>query len=1130
MADGFAQQIPSLTDLFTILGNAESSIGDLLSTFTSMDAGSATSPIAEVVNKLSELSGKLDIDVSGLAEDLPATINVVQNALPPSLLEHVESIEDTYTTARDFLQNSALAKEVQEGSDLQTIALAVIEDALGLFNTHIDDFAGNLIDSDIIEQIKNALALIDNFVADFSGHQDEFLPFLTDNLLGVAPDLLTESLDHVNSSYAVLVPLSPESLATALDPARQAIVSAITGLLTDIESLDPADINGYTAIQTRLSEVETAIQSVSSALNSLYSQLQSLIGTHPWSTIFSTYQSLLQAIDPGRLFSIDQIIDNMVSMLEDLLSKFYMMFGVDDITQRIERLSQTMLDSFKNSALGQIRSSLLDFLTQIRQAIESVPTEAVQQTVEEMLTRVKQELDSLGIEQIGDDIKDAFTSIETFITDNINETLKNNVGSTVNQVLSTVQNLPIAGISSELTDLIADLSTLIDQIETTLAGYMDTFTSFISQLDQLSFKPLSDEVIEEIDELKGRLQEINPNALSSAEKLAIKAALAFLQELELESKVINALKSAFSTLTEEMKAILNKITAVLERMLEKIGFLDSDELFKPVTDLLDHVAQLVQKLNGTVLLKPLEGQVDQFTQSLTSISPGHILDPLQAPYDSMMQHVNRLGPDLWVTPLNALYEKIDQLISYVDITPVLNELDVRQKALFADIRSKILDSLTNLNLPDPLDTFYNELRPFLESLTDAIFGDPDTELKNLSVEFRTQINIAKVFQPLDSLYNRLLDMIESVDQGVLTDTINSIRETIGVGLQLLDPQAIINHFRNGQSRLVELIPTALLGLPAHLPGIKMSFENKVADAPPEVQENIATTLAAFDNTFQLIDPALPDSPFHQLIETHNQLLDSLRLKINDLDISAVGEAYSSLRDNLDRMLPDFLWHPTPLSYQEILSGFYSMRPTAKAVRIEQALERFLQQLKPMEEVLEPAMNGFLANIREIIMLINPLSLNDAVADIYQTIRDKVRILDPEELANSLKTNFYDPLTAPLEELNPTQIKIKIDEVFDKAVTAVSQSIKDILADIVDVIDETFRTIRAEIQTIIDSLKTTIANAFDSLKGILDKFENLVFVELLERLNRVLDNLAVSFDKELDRVRNAFDAMLAAIPV
>ena len=54
--------------------------------------------------------------------------------------------------------------------------------------------------------------------------------------------------------------------------------------------------------------------------------------------------------------------------------------------------------------------------------------------------------------------------------------------------------------------------------------------------------------------------------------------------------------------------------------------------------------------------------------------------------------------------------------------------------------------------------------------------------------------------------------------------------------------------------------------------------------------------------------------------------------------------------------------------------------------------------------------------------------------------------------------------------------------------------------------------------------------FGEVSAALDKLENLIFVGVLERLQTLIDKLGVSFDKELQRVVQAFDAMLAAIPL
>ena len=117
-----------------------------------------------------------------------------------------------------------------------------------------------------------------------------------------------------------------------------------------------------------------------------------------------------------------------------------------------------------------------------------------------------------------------------------------------------------------------------------------------------------------------------------------------------------------------------------------------------------------------------------------------------------------------------------------------------------------------------------------------------------------------------------------------------------------------------------------------------------------------------------------------------------------------------------------------------------------------------------------------------------------------------------------------------QALNPAVIKAQIDATFERAVRAVTVTVKDFLDELVGIIDGQLRTLRAALSFVLDQLKATLAAALKTLQAILKQIEDLIFVEILERLGRVIDNLGVSFDAELDRVRSAFDEMIQAIPL
>src|SRR5919199_1806270 len=151
----------------------------------------------------------------GMLGALPAAIDTVRNALPPDALAFVEAIEEAYATASDLLSGSALPQAVGSAGSLQAAALAVIEEALQLFAARIDDLAGNLIDPQTLQQVRDALAAVEAFRADFPAHRDQFLPFIARNLVGVPVDLLHAPLDHLRAAGAVVAALEPAALAAA---------------------------------------------------------------------------------------------------------------------------------------------------------------------------------------------------------------------------------------------------------------------------------------------------------------------------------------------------------------------------------------------------------------------------------------------------------------------------------------------------------------------------------------------------------------------------------------------------------------------------------------------------------------------------------------------------------------------------------------------------------------------------------------------------------------------------------------------------------------------------------------------------------------------------------------------------
>ena len=1131
MAVGFLQLFPDPATLLRVQGDTETGVRGLLSAFDALPADRGGSPLAGVVAALAQVRAAADIDVSALSTQLPATLDALRDALPTSALEYVEDIEQAYAAARSFLTDNPLVSHIAQGSSLQDTALAVIEDALTRFESGLTQLAGNLIDPHTIDAVRSALAEIETFRTDYSGHREQFLPFLSQNVLGVSPDVLRAPLDNVQAALGVLAPLDAAALAQTLGPAGSALADADAGLRAALADLDPAATEGYAAIQTRLDALDAAVSAADTALTGIYATLGDLVDKQAWAEVFTSYRAVLDTVDIGQVPTIDDVIGALIDVLEEILGRLFTVLDADDLTARVGLLVQSVDDAVATSGLARAHDAVADFLDEIRVAVQAVPTDAVAHAVQAMLTRVKTELDSLGIEAVAQRIEAAFDQVDQVVGQYLTTTLVDEVKKGLDAVLSAVGNLPVDRLAGELNAAITQLSGLVAEIAAALKGPVDQASAFSAQLEGLSFKPVADDVVSEIDDVRGRLAAIQPSALSEPERLALQAALAVLRGIDLEGTVVAQLKAGFGAAKDEVAALLADLGRVLDQVRAHVAAFDPDKALQPLDALLGRAADEVRQANATVLLRPLQALADEAAGALDHVSPARLLAPLQAPYDSLLAAVQRVDPAQWVAPLRSLYAEIDRLIGLVDVTPLLEELDRRRRDLLAHVRSTLLDALTGLQLPPPLDALLAAVRPFVEAITDTLFGgDVATEVQALSTNLRSGLDLATPLRLLDAPFDELQAMLDAVPQDAVIEAFEALRTSVGAGLDVLDPRAVLTSFRAGETALAALAAPAVLAAPLRLPGLRAAFDAQVAAAPPERAADVAAVRAHISASFALVDPAAVNGVTARLATAHADVTARLARGIAALDPAAVEGAYAKVRADLDRLVPNFLRATAPLTPDQVRVGLAALRPSTKAAPLEAVVQRFLAQAQPLQDGIGDAVGAVFGALGKLVAMVDPLALRDAVAAIYQAVRSKARVLDPDALATSLRDDFFTPVLAPLRALDPAALGARLDQSFTRAVAALRDGVRAVLDALGTAVDEKLRGMREAVEQVIATVRTTLASAGAAVAGVVRGVEELALVDLVPRLEHLIDNLQKSFDAELDRVRAAFDDMLAAIPI
>ena len=214
----------------------------------------------------------------------------------------------------------------------------------------------------------------------------------------------------------------------------------------------------------------------------------------------------------------------------------------------------------------------------------------------------------------------------------------------------------------------------------------------------------------------------------------------------------------------------------------------------------------------------------------------------------------------------------------------------------------------------------------------------------------------------------------------------------------------------------------------------------------------------------------------------------------------------------------------------VQAGLASMRPSTKARRIVLAVGRFLDSLKPLQGALDGSINGFFQEIRGAALMLHPSILKEAVAGIYTTLHQKLHVLDPDELAASLRKNVWEPLIDPLRAIDPAALKAQLDALFQDLLAKLTSTVRGMLDQVQRAIDDFLNRLRQALSKVLSELKKQIEDILKDVAKLLAQLDRLLVEDLFKRLLNLLGNLETSFNEQINRVRKEFDAMLNAAPV
>ena len=616
----------------------------------------------------------------------------------------------------------------------------------------------------------------------------------------------------------------------------------------------------------------------------------------------------------------------------------------------------------------------------------------------------------------------------------------------------------------------------------------DAIEGTTQALETVSFAPLTDQVIAEIDKLTAAFQALDTSQLSTPVQLSLQAALAILPPdltpisdpllARLGQVVVEGPLPLLQTVQQQPQILLDQIRAF------EPGALLGGAISVPYQNLL---AQM-NAFKPSALLDLAAAELETLKARLqANANPGELLAPLEPPFTSLLNAFDQLKPETVIEPLQtAIQDAISVVVEALPVEETFAQLDAvlqgveRVTHIGTDtiaLLQRILDMLNGLANP----------RAQMDAWIDAIL---------------TNVNNIDDASPLQSALDAVETALDHTTAASLTARFDT--DALQAALEALNPQA----------RLVKIIQ-AYSGVP-----------RPQLEALPNSPEKMAI-LAVLDR-FNPVDPAFVP-PYQKAAELQTALADAhTRLAALLLDWDNryhEAEPLAALR-NL-QATPENLraWIGEAL---EDKAGRPIVAVLSLVAPLAQVLGAFVSKLQALVTALTGKLTallqgpGSLGAIRTTIQaLLDKLQnfnldfLTQSIGEVFANLRSKFEAINPAALRQTIDTAFGNMLeTLQIDLLIPTAQIAQLDTAYQSILDDLKALDPETL--VVKVVQPEFE---AKILPLLDVFDpTAVLNALhDRLAKIEEELraEMARVNEAYQKLRESMPSISISIDIDVD---------------
>jgi hypothetical protein len=842
------------------------------------------------------------------------------------------------------------------------------------------------------------------------------------------------------------------SLTTALSgadlAAADAIVVTANGLLDTFEGLRAPFV---TAVMPTLTPAVSGLEQYPTAALDRLEHLLSLLQPANFAATLAGIAQLPQSPTDAAMQAVREALQPILDWLNDLLEAL----NFEAIQAQVASVAGTLrgISNQLTASLTQVGAQAGAMFQSVDDAIAGVDLGELQASLLAQITEfsatLRAQIDA-AFAPVRQALANAITQVTTAFEQFDPQVIVGALEAAIQALVDVLSGPEVRGA--------------IDNVKSTVDGV-------VSALEQLSFAPVTDEVVDLIEQMRSALQTALSGDLNDAAKTAITAGLSALPD-DLQP-VTEPLIEDFARLIEQGPvSLLERIREEPQKILAKL------QQFDPGSLLGDSISQPYQKLTASLdglavraLLAPAAQAFDAQKRRLRqTANPAAALQPLNEAFAAITGRLDALSPSALLEPLQqSLQQAIDGIIeaSPIDeVFAVVNDVFATINSVLAvieelrDILQKVTGILASFdNVDAQLDTWR------------------DTLLNNVVAGAGAAIDAA--LAPLDQALNdvRHADVLAQYDAG---------SNALLSALSALDPaarlSALVQPYSQAKQRVTALSDSA-------------------------TRAAVLALLARFDPT-----RASDTSPFRELevlraaIVSSRRELESLQTTWNDAvaELENLRTGGSLTGDALRASLAGVI-EPALAPVRIALRMIERSKPPIAATLA--TLEQVFTDLTTRATALlngPDSLQAISTTVQELVDELRGFDLSvltDGLEQTLTTVRGQLNALDPARLATALDQAFAAALDAlSLDQLIPDSSLTELDA----ALGQVRQFVTSV---------DPQKIVTAAVRPLYEDTLLPLAAAFDLTP---------IFQALIDYLNQLDDELRA----ELARVNTAYQAFIS----